>query len=109
MPNLGGSLFLLDLEDYDGGEKQGDEHERYGVQKLDEDVQAWPSSILPRISNSVSHDCGGVCFCVLAAEVSHFHIFLGVVHCRSAPHHHDREGYRGNRGADNQGSDGCPA
>src|SRR6266699_1800286 len=109
MENLGGSLFLEDLEDYDGGEEERDEHKRYRVQQLDENVQARTSSVLPGIANSVSHDRGSMCFCVLASEVSHFDVFFRVIHRCPTPHHHNREGYRGNRGADDQGSDSCPA
>src|SRR5712692_8162391 len=97
MENLGETLFLPDLEDYDCCEKERNEHEGDCIQKLDEDVEAWTRSILPRIANSVPNNSGGVRFRVFASEVSHFHIFLGVVHCCATPHHHDRQGYCRNR------------
>src|SRR3989442_11989926 len=103
------TLFPQNLEDYDGCEEERDEHERYCVQKLDEDVQAGTSSVLPRVTHSVSHNSGCMSFCVLTSEVSHLYVFFRIVHCRSTPHHHDRKGYRGNRSTDDQCSDGCPA
>src|SRR5207249_6696738 len=90
------TLFPQNLEDYDGCEEERDEHERYCVQKLDEDVQAGTSSVFPRVADSISDDGRGVCFCVLASKVTHLNVFLGVVHCCTTPHHHNRQGYSGN-------------
>ena len=95
--------FLQQVEVHD----QAGEHDGNGGDQLDQDVQRGAGGVLEGVAHGVADNGGLVVVAALAAVVSFFDMFLGVVPGASRIGHEDRQYEPGSQAADQQSDHSC--
>ena len=81
--------------------------DRYHAHQLDQDVEAGTGGVFERVADRIAYDCRLMGFAALAAVVSFFDMFLGVVPGASRIGHEDRQYEPGAQAADQQSDHSC--